>query len=278
MNRGLAQLTSLVRQGCHALMTPQAVVLDAGGRVRPLVRQSRDSMGSLEERFDAAVNDLLALIDEADLKGKRLHLVVSDYWARPLVLPWSGKKPSDEEVDTLLQKHFQQTYGQLMDGWQWCWTVQGSRLLAVAWPGKGLTMLREGVAQRACVLASARPLAVDVASKNPIERGASWLVIMEQQSLTLVRQQDGVWEDWFVVSCSVDMAETLQLQLVRESARRQDHCRALTLLDLNGKTNLTLLRKTLGEAGWSVRVRTQAETEASMACRLSHAIAPGAPA
>jgi hypothetical protein len=125
------------------------------------------------------------------------------------------------------------------------------------------------------VLTSAKPLSVDVASKIPIERGASWLVIMEHQSFTLVRQQDGRWEDWCVVSCGVDMAETLQLQLAREAARRQDHCRALTLVDLNGKTNLTLLRKTLGEVGWSVRVRTQAETEASMACRLSRAISLG---
>lgn len=253
-------------------------MLDIGGGARALLHQRGNRSGTIEEQFDAAVADLLQLIDDSGLHGRRLHVVVSDFWARPLVLPLQGKLPSDEEIDVVLQSHYRRTYGDLMDGWRWCWAVQGARLVAVAWPTAGLAALRDGIAQRGCVLTSAKPLAIDVTSKVQLEGVSSWLAIMERQSVTLVRQQGGVWQDWCVVPGDADIATSLPLQLTRESARRQDDCRTVTIVDLSGTTNLTLIRKTLVDAGWLVHIHATHETSTSLAWRLSQALASGVPA
>lgn len=266
---------SLLRPALHALIAPQAVVVETGAGARPLLRQLGNPCSTAEEQFGAAVVDLLQLIDDPGLHGRRLHVVVSDFWARPLVLPLQGKLPSDEEIDVVLQSHYRRTYGDLMDDWHWCWVVQDARLVAVAWPTAGLAALREGIAQRGCVLASAKPVAIDVASKVELEGVSSWLAIMEWQSVTLVRQQGGVWQDWCVMPGDADTAESLPLQLARESARRRDDCRTVTIVDLNGTTNLTLIRKTLVDAGWLVHLHATNETSTSLACRLSLAITSG---
>ena len=271
---GLHWAVSLLHPGCHALITPHAVVLDAGGKVRPWVHPSRHQSGTAEQQFGAAVADLLQVMDDTGLQGRRLHLVVSDFWARPLVLPFQGKGPGDEEADAALQTQYRRTYGDLMDGWSWCWTAQGTSLLAVAWPTAGLTALRHGLAQRSCVLASARPLSVDI-GRAALSGGSSWLAIMERESVTLVREQGEIWEDWGVVPSEADMAESLPLLLARAVARRHDGCRSLKLVDFSGTGNSALLRKTLSDVGWSVRVCGLIEMKQSTACRLSQAITLG---
>ncbi len=261
-----------LRPSCHALITPQAVVLDAGGSMRPALRQCVSSSGSLEERFGEAVAALLQLIDDSGLRGRRLRVVVSDFWARPLVLPLMGKRNSDEEMESLLQRQYHATYGDMMNDWHWCWEERGARLLAVAWPTAGINALRDGLRQRSCVLASARPLAIDVASKALNDGGSTWLAIIEQQSVTLVRQQTGAWEDWRVIPAAADRSESLPLLLAREVVRRGDGCRALTLVDLTGTANVTLLRSTLTESGWSMRVVSLTEARTSLACRLTRSV------
>lgn len=272
----LNRVLSALRPACHALITPQAVVLDAGGgRVRPLVRQCSNPSGGLETQFEAAVADLLQLMDDSGSHGRRLHVVVSDFWARPLVLPLQGQMPSDEDVDVVLQSQYRRIYGDLMGGWHWCWDRQGARLLAVAWPEGGLAALRQGIAQRNGVLASARPLAMDIAAKAVDEKTPSWLAIIEGQSVSLLRQQGGVWEGWCVLPGDSSQAENLPVQLARETARRSDNCRAVTLVDLHGAANTTHLRKTLAGACWVTKTWSPTQADASTGYRLWQAISAG---
>lgn len=275
---GLEQAFSLLRPYCQALISPHAVVLDAGAGAPLALRLRSHPTGPLEAQFFGAVADLLQTIDDAGLRGRRLQLVVSDFWVRPLVLPLTGKLPSDAEINIVLLSQYRRTYGDLMDGWSWCWAVQDAQLLAAAWPAAGLAALREGMTQRGCVLSHARPLAVDIASNALGENGSFWLAITERHSLTLVRQQDGVWQDWCVTPCIADMAASLPLQLVRESSRRQDDCRAVTLVDLTGVANTKLIRNTLTEAGWTLRLGSSNQTHPSVGYRLSQAITSGTPA
>lgn len=273
--RAPTRALAYTRPRCDALITPQAVVLDIGGSARPVLCQWASSVGSVEERFGAAVTALLQLIDDSGVRGRRLHAVVSDFWARPLLLPLQGKRPSDEEMEIVIQRQYRATYGDMMSGWHWCWEAQAERLLAVAWPASGLQALRDGLLQRSFVLASAKPLAVDVAAGVLADGGSTWLAIIEQQSVTLVRQQDGAWEDWRVMPADADMAESLPLLLAREAARRGDGCRALTLVDLTASANITRLRSTLSESGWSLRVTSLGEARTSLSCRLTRLIEPG---
>jgi hypothetical protein len=254
-------------------MTPHAVVLDPGGRARPLVRQCSNRTGTVTDQFAATVSVLLQMIDDSGLHGRRLHLVVSDFWARPLVLPLPGMPPTDEDVDVVLQSHYRRTYGDLMDGWRWCWDRRGTQLVAVAWPAAGLAALQEGINQRAGILVSAKPLATDVASVALEENTSSWLAIVERQSVSLVHQQDGVWQDWRVTPMSANVAETLTLQLARETARRQESGLTVTLVDLNGVEHTKHIRQSLTESGWAVRVWAPTQAGSSVGYRLSQAIA-----
>lgn len=269
---GLRWARSLLRPGCQALITPQAVVLNPGGKTRPIVRQCINLSGTLEMQFAAAVNDVLQMMDVENLQGRRLQLVVSDYWARPVTLPIVGKPPGDEQIEIVLQNHYRRTYGDLMNGWQLCWAAQAARLVAVAWPTDGLDVLRGGLARRGCILAEAKPLTIDIASKALPGRVSSWLAIMEPQSITLVHQQDGLWQDWCVSINATDMAQTLSLQLARETACCGDKCRLLTLVNLNASTSVNLIRKTLIDAAWTLRVWPSTPTDASMGYRLSQII------
>lgn len=266
---------SILRPTCHVLFTPQAVVLDVGGGTRLLVRQRCISPESLSEQFGAAVADLLQMMDQAKLRGRRLHVVVSDYWARPLVLPIAGKAPNAEESETVLRSHYQRFYGDLMNGWHWCWDHQGSRLLAVALPAAGLTELSIGATKRVCVLASVKPMAVEVAGQMPGESASSWIAIVQAQSASMVRRQGDSWEDWCVISADRDMATSLPIQLMRETARRRDGCRLLTLVDLSGRSDIDQIRKNLAGDGWTVNAWSAPTTGANAAGRLWRAIAAG---
>ena len=262
-----------LRAPCHALLTPSALALEVGGRARPLLRR-RDALGSLEEQFSSAVVDLLQMLDESGAGGRRLNLVVSDFWARPMLLPLPGRMPSNEEVDTLLERQYRRSYGDLMNGWVWCWELQGAQLLAVAWPAAALQLLREGLAARHCVLASAVPLAVGVAA-NTGNAGATWVAIVEAQSVSLIRQSDGRWEDWCVLPKGADAALSLPLQLEREAARRSDDCRNLTVLSLAGVTEASAMRKALQDAGWSLQLRGLQDLGEGAVSRLWREIAEG---
>ena len=271
MDRTLAAL----RAPCHALLTPSALVLEAGDRARPLLRR-RDGTGRLEEQFSSAVADLLQMIDESAAAGRRLNLVVSDFWARPLLLALPGKVPSDEEIDTLLELQYRRSYGDLMDGWVWCWERQGPRLIAVAWPAAGLQLLREGLAARRWVLASAVPLAVAVGAQHGGDNGAAWVAVLEAHSLSLLRLDGGAWEDWCVMRTAGEVSLNLPLQIAREAARHQDACRSLIVLDLSATTNVPALRKALHDAGWSVQVRGLQELGEGAVRRLWREISAGA--
>ena len=274
----LDRALSSIRPGCQTLLAPHAVVLDAGAGAPLAIRLRSHPTESLEAQFSAAVAELLQLMDQAGLRGRRLQLVVSDFWVRPMVLPLIGKLPSDADIDIVLQSQYRRTYGELMDGWHWCWAVQDARLLAAAWPAAGLAALREGMAQRGCILAQARPLAIDIASNALGDDGSSWLAILEQHSFTLVRQQNGVWQDWCVTPIDTEMATNLPLQLARETARRQDACRSVTLVDLTGVANTKLIRTTLTDEGWTLRVWASNQANASTGYRLQQAITSGTPA
>lgn len=274
----LDRALSNLRPPCQALLAPHAVVLDTGVGAPLALRLGGHPTGTLEAQFSAAVAELLQLMDEAGLRGRRLQMVVSDFWVRPMVLPLTGNLPNDAEIDIVLQSQYRRTYGDLMDGWRWCWAVQDARLLSAAWPAAGLAALREGIAQRGCILAQARPLAIDIASNALGDDGSSWLAILEQHSFTLVRQQDGVWQDWCVTPCNAETAAILPLQLVRESARRQDDCRTVTLVDLTGAANIKFIRSTMTEAGWTLRLGPSNQTHPSVGYRLSQSITSGTPA
>ena len=269
---GLTRALALLRPACHALMVPHAVVLNTGSQASPLVRQCHNFAGTLEDQFDAAATNLLQLVDESGCRGRRLHLVVSDFWARPLVLPMAGNLPCDEDIDAVLTSQYRRTYGDLMGGWRWCWDHQGERLVAVAWPAAGLVALQEGLARLGGVLVSAKPLAVDVACTMPRAVGPGWLAIVESQSFTLLRQLEVGWQAWCVTPGSADLAHNLPLQLARECARSGDDCRSVTLIDLLNTANINNVKAALADAGWSVTIRASNEAGASVARRLSQAI------
>lgn len=256
---------------CHALITPAAVVFDQGAKQQPLERRSDNHATSLADGFAAAVADLFTLVDQARLRGRRVRVAVSDYWARPTLLTLPAKPHSDEAIDNLLASHYRRIYGELMTGWHWCWSQHESRLTAVAWPAGAWDALQAGLAQRDCVLASARPLGLLLGALVGQLPGAGWLVILERTHVTLMHLHDGALDDWRVVPVLVDgssMATQLPMQLARESARCGDNSRALVIIDFDAATDLPPVRQNLLDAGWSVRDYAVAELSGSWVWRL----------
>jgi hypothetical protein len=215
------------------------------------------SAASVEAQFSASVTILLGLLDKSKVRRRRLQVAISDHWTRPLVLSLTVKPQNDQAVDALLHSHYRKIYGDLMDNWRWCWTRHGARLVAVALPGRALDALQTGLAQRDCVLSSARPLGLLLGSQLSNEPGACWLVILMGFDATLMRLQNGFLQDWCVVTGAADahsLAAQLPVQLVRETARRGDNCRAVVIVDFAAAIDLPAVRDNLLGGGWASRV------------------------
>ena len=265
------RVLSALHSPCKALITPQAVAFDACSG-RPIVGpQHVQDATPLADKFSVAVGDLLSLIDQTKVRRRRLQVAVSDYWARPAILILPATPHSDEAIDTLLASHYRRFYGELMNGWRWCWSQHDARLTAVAWPADALDILQAGLAQRGCVLSSAKSLGLLLGAQLSKLPGAYWLVILERTHVTLMRLQNGALRDWCVVSGMADtasLAAQLPLQLARESARSGDNCRALVIINFDAATDLSPVCKNLLNAGWSSRVCAAAELSSSWVWRL----------
>ncbi|MDD5029939.1 MAG: hypothetical protein PHH58_10635 [Rhodoferax sp.] len=269
--RALAAL----RRPCHALITPEAVVFDAGGKHLPVVQRFDTKAKPLADSFGHAVGQLFALMDQTPRRGQRVHVAVSDAWARPAVLTLPAKVPDDSATDTLVSQHYRRIYGELMLGWRYCWSQHATRLVAMAWPAIALEALQTGLTQRGCVLASARSQGLLLGTQLRQQPGACWLLVLARSHGLLVRLQDGVLQDGCVLPGGGDAANRaaqLPLQLARQSARRADACRALVIIDVDAVQDLPALRQTLLEAGWSSRVCAAAELSGSWVWRLQQCI------
>lgn len=273
MHKGVSRLlghaASHLSPPCNALILPHAVILDAGGKAGTLVRPISALPVGVEKQFASALIQLQEMIDEADLYGRRLNVVVSDYWSRPLVVPLTGKLPDAVTVEALLTSHFDRIYGDLMDEWHWCWDSQGARLLAVAWPKQGFDGLHTTLALRACRLASARPLGLDVFGALVSKKAKCWLIVISPQTMSLMRCEDGALQDWSVVMESSDGAISLPLHLSREVARRGDDCRNALIVDLYNTATLNQIGNVLSDSGWVINVCSAREAATKLGYRLS---------
>jgi len=247
-------LSVFFRSSCRALLTPHGVVLESGRR-KPVRHQfdiSCKQAGTAPEQFQNAVVHLLQWMDAQGIFGRRLHLVASDAWARPAVLPLPAKMATPDEINALLASHYRRVYGDLADGWRWCWDHQQDTLIAVAWPTNALNTLNAGLAQRHCVLASAKPLGADIFSQLPRSADSQWLMILMHPSVSLMRSQNGIIQNWCVTAHQPSL---LPLQLAREAARRGDNCRSLMIVDLHTPSNtlnMDAFRNTMQADGWTV--------------------------
>jgi hypothetical protein len=264
-----------LRRPCHALITPEAVIFDTGGNRLPLV-QGFDAKSI--PRIDCsafAVGQLFKLMDQTQVRGRRVQVAMADAWARPAVLTLSVKASDDASVDTLVASHYRRIYGDLMDGWSWCWSQRDTRLVAVAWPSVVLKELQAGLERRGCVFASARSLGLMLGEQLRHEPGDCWLVTLARDYFLLMRLQDGVLQGWHValgVAETASPAAQLPLQLARQSALHGDTCRAVVIIDFDATHDLPALCATLHDAGWSSRVCAAAELSGSWVWRLQQQV------
>lgn len=277
-----SQLLSYLRPSCRVLMTPNAVVLQTARGAQALVCPVRRAPGlpaPQPPQLAQAVALLLQMLATARVQGRRVHLLVSDFWARPAVLVMPAKTRSDAETDALLAKHFGAMYGDPVQDWRICWSATTRHLTSLAWPNAALTALNAGLAARNCVLASAKPMGLVVAKHLPHDPSPHWLLILTRSCASLLRWQQGELIDWCVlpdVSGSTDWTCDLPLLLAREAARRGDTCRALRMVDFAATANTantantSRLRQTLQDAGWSPKM-VSAELCAHWLARLEAA-------
>jgi len=267
----LSRAFTALHAPCRALITPEAVALECAGKQLKLARPPGTPSDPLADGLTQAVGDLLTLLDQAKVQGRRVQVVVSDAWARPLVETLPDRPATDLAIDTLLATHYRKIYGDLMTGWRCCWSQHNARLVGVAWPAAALDALQTGLAQRDCVLASAKPLGVVLGARLAAEPGACWLAVVARAHVSLMRLQNGELQDWRVVSGMGDVASLARqwpLQLARQASSRGDACRALVIIDFDAAHDLPATRKNLLEAGWSARVCAGTELAASWAWRL----------
>jgi hypothetical protein len=267
------QLLAFVRPPVDALIAMHGVVLSADSGARPTVRLVDPTSKDLVDQFSDNVSILTEMVQRMGVHGRRLHVLVSDYWARPLTLQLAGNKFKDDEIETVLKSQYRRQFAESMDDWTWCWERQGAQLAAVAWPMRGLKLLRQDVKARNCILASALPLSIDVAKQMVTVGDSTWLAIVEIASVTLVRQQKNGWCRWLVIPADRVVVENLGVQLTREAVRCEDECRRVMVVKLSGDADMSVCHKGLVQAGWSIKVCSPSSAQESRGYFLSRSIA-----
>jgi hypothetical protein len=228
----------------------QGVVLQKSGALesptasRPLQGQDVDSL------WNSAADELFKLCDQAHIEHKRIHILFSDVWFKPLVVSIKHQSAQDSEMEMLLQGQYQRVYGDLCKGWAYAWDACGSHLVAMASPQHGIDQIRRGLAQRHIQLAGLSPISAQYLRSAPDPAMDGWMAILQSDSFSLLRIDKQEVCDWRTFPVTSSLFDDLLIHLSRQSARASDNSRFLEIVDLTQTMDQSFFLDGLMKLGW----------------------------
>jgi hypothetical protein len=145
----------------------------------------RGALAALEARFAARA-------------PRRLRVVLSNHYARFLMLPWDETLARPAERRAYLEHHFSQVYGGRVAEWSFAVDRfgRGAQRLAAAVDRALVDALRQLAAKRRFALAGAQPLLIDAFNRErrAAQETVFFFAVLEPGRATLLLVRDGAPE------------------------------------------------------------------------------------
>jgi hypothetical protein len=169
----------------------------------------------------AAIDALAQALAQARGRARSARVVLSDAFARYLLVPWRTDLRNESEIEALARMRFREIHGAAADDWviRLAPTRYGAPYVACAVDHELLRALAAAHLKEKLRLASVRPLLIATYERWRSTRAAGdcWFAVCARGRLTLCRIEGGTWRSVRSEKSHGDTARELQLALERES-------------------------------------------------------------
>lgn len=169
----------------------------------------------------AAIDVLASALAGARGGAKSARVVLSDQFARYMLVPWRTDLRNESEIEALARIRFKEVRGAAADAWEirLAPTRFGAPYLACAVDHELLLALAGAHSKEKLRLASVRPLLVSTYNRWRRMRavGDCWFAVCSRRRLTLCRIESGAWRSVRSEKFGGELASELQLAVERES-------------------------------------------------------------
>lgn len=173
-----------------------------------------------DEQRAKAVDALRELFEREDCRRAPFTLIVSDFWARYVIVPEEAAIVSEDERMAYARQLFVKRYGDVAHGWEIAIEdAVGRATVACALPAALLEEVRALCAARKLSLKSLQPHLVSAARSwaTQLPSSGAWLVTVEQGVLAAARLSERGWERAHVTRVDEDWGvELRRLQRLAE--------------------------------------------------------------
>ena len=192
-----------------------------GGK-RPRIHSKQIySCSGAETGWEPLLSLLESVLKDVDCKKAEARVVLSNHFARFLVLPWNEAILSGEEKMALVQHRFYEVYGESSSGWDFRLNEGsfGMPSIACAIPQKLLDQLKAVFASSRLKLKSVQPFLMTAFNFCCTELGnePSWFVLAERDNICVGLLQNGQWSSIRLRNVVSDWFEESMLMLEREA-------------------------------------------------------------
>jgi len=213
------------RDQLRILLSPQQVTLLrlAGGRAsrvcdKRIVPCYASKPG--ESSWRNAVNTLRAVLPEFDARKADVFVLLSNHFARYMLVPHSDEISTANEEEALVRHHFTQIYGAAAEHWALRLSdsaERGGLRVACAIDKELPESLRALFQSTQLTLRSIQPYFMAAFNQwRHHFKGAAWFALVEQGSLCLARFQNNHWHSIKSIKTGNNWFRELALQLERE--------------------------------------------------------------
>jgi len=201
-----------------------------------------------------AVDALKQCLDTQKIRNSKINLVISDCWSYPLVVSLKQTQLSDAETQVMLLGLYKKQYPELFNEFELSWDRQGTQIVCLAAFKKDLDYLKSELTVRGISTLSIKPLSLEILAKLGVKVKSSWIAVVEEMQLSLIRVENGLIWEWTTLSSESDLGQALSLNLIRYSSRSKDVCKSLMVFTVSSNptkiSNLSM--ETLIAANWRI--------------------------
>jgi hypothetical protein len=239
-----------LRKPCRAWVTPNGITLQGPNASNDLLRKSLSFESSPEKSLEHACKLLIGMWQKAEWHHRALHIMLSDDWIRPLVIPVTAAPMEQQRALELLETQYRRIYGEAMRDWTITWQQIDDRLIGMACPSAAIQCLKNGLSQSNSQLATMGPLSIPILKTFP-DFDIDYLVLcIYEHSISIIRVTNNQIKDWSSSATHVVNDELIMAQLKRYRARKVDPCKNIKIVDISRKIDMAELSNLLDADQW----------------------------
>lgn len=194
----LMHMFNLFKTTMTLAISNQGISLQQAGSNAQMLTTADFKFADSESTYLQQLNTILSA-HQSLIKGKALQIVLSNTFARYLVLPWQDSILNQLDWQAIAQHAFRQQYGAVADEWRIKVNLQayGQNILAAAIDEALCKVLDNCAKQFSFRIASITPL-LAVLSEQSTLIDNTWLLVAEPARLTLCQIKQGNWQQVLV--------------------------------------------------------------------------------